>query len=89
MCLLLPAPPHKRKKMFTYIKQVLTLKYSQSQIFLCSVHDLLPKSMGKDYLSSLFLDDELYEWIAQENKYASYCQRDRPESKWEGANAND
>jgi hypothetical protein len=45
--------------------------------------------MGKDYLSSLFLDDELYEWIAQENKYASYCQRDRPESKWEGANAND
>jgi hypothetical protein len=74
------------------LKWVSTLKYSQPQKFLHSVgpfHDLPPSSAEKDYLS-LFLDQEFYEWVAQQtNKYASYCQKDMPDSKWEETNGRE
>jgi len=43
--------------------------------------DLSPGSTEQDY-SSVFHDNEFYECVAQQiNKYASYCQKDRPDSK--------
>jgi hypothetical protein len=59
-------------------------KYNQHQMFLLSVGpvcNFMPDNMEKDYLSS-FLCDEFYEWVVQQiNKYVSYCQKYRPNSK--------